>query len=48
MIRKIDFLWLLAAPVYLLATTLRHEGSYALAALLEGCEVIDFVILPSE
>jgi hypothetical protein len=47
MIRKIDFLWLLAAPVYLLATTLRHEGSHALAALLEGCEVTDFVVLPS-
>ncbi len=47
MIRKIDFLWLLAAPAYLLATTLRHEGSHALAALLEGCEVVDFVILPS-
>ena len=47
MIRKIDFLWLLAAPLYLLATTLRHEGSHALAALLEGYEVVDFVILPS-
>jgi hypothetical protein len=47
MVRKIDLLWLLAAPVYLLATTLRHEGSHALAALLEGCEVTDFVVLPS-
>ncbi len=47
MIRKIDFLWLLAAPVYLIATTLRHEGSHALAALLEGCEVVEFVVLPS-
>jgi hypothetical protein len=47
MIRKLDFLWLLAAPVYVVVTTLRHEGSHALAALLEGCEVTDFVILPS-
>ena len=47
MIRKIDFLWLLAAPLYLIATTFRHEASHALAALLEGCEVTDFVLLPS-
>jgi hypothetical protein len=47
MIKRIDFLWLLAAPLYLIATTLRHEGSHALVAMLEGCKVVDVVILPS-
>jgi len=47
MLRKIDFLWLLAAPVYLLTITLRHEASHALEAMLAGCGVTDFVLLPS-
>lgn len=45
--RKQDFLWLLASPLYLLLGTIRHEGAHALAGILEGASVENFVVLPS-
>ena len=45
--RKKDFLWLLAYPVYQIIGTIRHEGSHALAAMAEGAEVTEFVFWPN-
>ena len=45
--QKIDWLWLLALPVYQIIGTIRHEGSHALAALWEGVSVSKFVFWPS-
>ncbi len=45
--QKIDFLWLLAFPVYQTIGTIRHEGSHALAAILQGAEIKKFVFWPS-
>ena len=47
MLRKSDLLWLLAYPIYQLVGTLRHEASHALAALLEGAEIRQFVFWPT-
>ena len=47
MLKKIDLLWLLAFPLYLIAGTLRHEGSHALAAVLHGAAIQQFVFWPS-
>jgi hypothetical protein len=47
MLKKTDFLWLLAYPVYQIVGTIRHEGSHALAAVLEGARLQQFVFLPS-
>jgi hypothetical protein len=46
-VKKKDFLWLLAYPVYQTIGTIRHEGSHALAAMAEGAEVTKFVFWPS-
>ena len=45
--RKKDFLWLLAFPVYQTIGTTRHEGSHALAAMAEGAKVTKFVFWPN-
>ena len=45
--RKTDFLWLLAYPLYQIIGTIRHEGSHALAAWLEGGTVTRFVFWPT-
>jgi hypothetical protein len=41
-------LWVLAYPVYQLIGTFRHEASHALAAILEGYRVTEFVFWPSQ
>ncbi len=47
MLKKTDFLWLLAYPLYQIVGTLRHEGSHALAAVLSGGTIREFVVWPS-
>ncbi len=47
MLQKKDFLWILAYPIYQIIGTIRHEGSHALVALLEGARVTEFVFWPS-
>lgn len=47
MLRKTDLLWLLAYPLYQIIGTVRHEGSHALAAVLHGRTLLEFVFWPS-
>jgi len=47
MLQKRDLLWILAYPIYQIIGTIRHEGSHALVALLEGARVTEFVFWPS-
>lgn len=42
-----DLWWLLAYPAYQIIGTIRHEGSHALAVLLEGGTVREFVFWPT-
>jgi hypothetical protein len=42
----IDLLWLLGYPIYQIFGTIRHEGSHALVATLEGATVTNFVFWP--
>lgn len=44
---KKDLLWFLLYPVYQTISTIRHEGSHALAAMAEGAEVTEFVFWPT-
>jgi len=44
---KRDLLWLLLYPLYQIISTIRHEGSHALAAMAEGAEITEFVFWPS-
>ncbi|HTK04773.1 MAG TPA: hypothetical protein VL500_04260 [Candidatus Eisenbacteria bacterium] len=46
-IRLRDAAWLFAFPAYQIIGTLRHEGSHALAVLLEGGKVERFVFWPT-
>lgn len=46
-IRKIDLLWIFAYPFYQIVSTFRHEAGHALAAILNGQEVLEFVFWPS-
>jgi len=46
-VKKRDFLWALAYPVYQTIGTFRHEGSHALAAMAEGAKVTKFVFWPN-
>ena len=41
-----DLLWLLAYPIYQTFGTIRHEGSHALVAAMEGATIDKFVIYP--
>ena len=45
--KKKDFLWALAYPVYQIIGTIRHEGSHALAAMAEGADIKKFVFWPT-
>ena len=45
-LRWLDLLWILAYPVYQILGTIRHEGSHAIAATIEGAHVTNFVIYP--
>jgi hypothetical protein len=45
--KKKDFLWFLAYPVYQIIGTFRHEASHALAAMAEGAKVTKFVFWPN-
>jgi hypothetical protein len=46
-VKRKDFLWALAYPVYQIIGTIRHEGSHALAAMAEGAKVTEFVFWPN-
>lgn len=46
-LRRGDLLWLLAYPIYQLIGSLRHEASHAIAALLLGGVVEEFVFWPT-
>ncbi len=46
-LRFSDLLWLLAYPVYQILGTLRHEGSHAIAAILQGAKITEFVFWPT-
>ncbi len=46
-LRKTDFLWLPAFPIYQTIGTIRHEGSHALMAMAQGAEIQEFVFWPS-
>ncbi|MEV6970025.1 M50 family metallopeptidase [Hamadaea sp. NPDC051192] len=45
-LRRADLWWLLGYPVYQIFGTIRHEGSHALVAKLEGADVTNFVFWP--
>lgn len=45
--KRKDLLWLLLYPVYQTISTIRHEGSHALAAMAEGADITEFVFWPS-
>jgi hypothetical protein len=47
MIRKRDWLWILSYPFYQVLGTLRHELSHAVAAYLQGAEILKLTFLPS-
>jgi hypothetical protein len=46
-VKKKDFLWAFAYPIYQTIGTFRHEGSHALAAMAEGAKLTKFVFWPS-
>ena len=43
-----DLLWILAYPIYQLLGTFRHEASHAMAAMLEGYRITEFVFWPTK
>ncbi len=47
MLRKRDWLWLLAFPIYLIIGTFRHELSHAVVASAQGAEILKFTFWPS-
>lgn len=44
--RKTDWLWVLAYPIYQVIGTIRHESGHALAAWIQGAKITKFVFLP--
>lgn len=44
---KSDLWWLIGFPAYQILGTIRHEGSHALAAILQGAHIAKFQVLPS-
>jgi hypothetical protein len=46
-IRKRDWLWLFAFPLYLLISTFRHESAHAVVAYLQGVDIQKLVFWPS-
>ena len=47
LLKRADWLWLLAYPLYQTIGTLRHEAGHALVAWLEGATIIRFVFWPT-
>jgi hypothetical protein len=47
MIRKRDWFWLFAIPIYLIVGTFRHELSHAVVAHAQGAEILKFTFWPS-
>lgn len=47
MLKKKDLWWLLAAPIYLILSTFRHELAHAVAARAQGAEILKFIFWPS-
>jgi hypothetical protein len=47
MLKKADFLWLLAYPLYQCIGSLRHEASHAVVGWLEGATITAFVFWPT-
>ena len=47
MLRKRDWLWICLVPLYLLVGTFRHELSHAVAAHLQGAEILKLTFWPS-
>lgn len=47
LMNKIDWLWALAFPHYLLIGTLRHEMLHAVVAALEGSQILEIVFWPT-
>lgn len=45
-LRLTDLWYLLGIPAYVILGTIRHEGSHALAAKIEGADITKFVIYP--
>jgi len=45
--RRTDLVWLLAYPLYQLIGTFRHEASHAIAAILQGAVIEEFVFWPT-
>lgn len=45
--KKTDWLWALAYPLYQLIGTARHEAGHALVALAQGQEIVRFVFWPT-
>jgi len=45
--KKKDFLWILAYPLYQLIGTFRHESSHALVALAQGNRITELVFWPT-
>ena len=45
--RRRDLLWVLAYPLYQLIGTFRHEASHAVAAVLQGARMEEFVFWPT-
>ena len=46
-LRKSHLLWIFAYPIYQAMGTIRHEASHALAAVLQGGRIEEFVFFPS-
>jgi len=46
-LRRTDLLWLFAYPLYQIIGTFRHEGSHAIAGILQGAKITEFVFWPS-
>jgi hypothetical protein len=45
--KKQDLLWILAYPLYQLIGTFRHEASHALAGMMQGNVITEFVFWPT-
>ncbi|MEN8242588.1 MAG: M50 family metallopeptidase [Chloroflexota bacterium] len=45
--KKTDLFWLLAYPIYQTIGTIRHEGAHAIAAIMQGARITEFVYIPS-
>ena len=46
--KRKDLWWILAYPLYQLIGTFRHEASHALAVVMQGARITEFVIWPTQ